>query len=636
MPTFLAFAGQAQFAEWVDVCQSVIPVSEWVLRATDADLINQLPQSVGSAEVRQLALSRIRAMAQPTVSAPAQAIVTVATRHFEFQMPVIAEASERIRATEPATRENVRAFLWHNGQKLPEGFSAETLEAIVRSGASDVRLLTAFFHWATAHGHAINASEWAEQFRLSEMNEAGIAAVASLLSHCSAGSGLSRSIRRLVEAAFEVLGVALNGSSVERLLRSRRGAGWLLARNVARLENGLCAIRPLVAAALEHDNREFMGLLPSLTRTDLPDLFAAAADLLLEPLPQELYLFDDAFPPAYAHPPQLLGFFLDATLPYTRPIDGQVLSQLLDILETAAPLPLCWVEFFAHVLLDDTALGRVQALFDLSGGSIHHALPTLFQIGGRRTLTSPDGLVDSDIKAFFCGSRPSLVRTFVRSLRCAVLPGNLLSRELFRSVTPLLTPVFPTLAYGGTAALGLRLHAEATPLSAMRFGVFSPSIGAALMRGLCSRSWEALAICVGLLQLSQNLVRLAVPDVAPAMAREEVLRRLLDSAVAPESNIYFAARAIECALYCAQEDQVMVVVANADFLTRPNFACVCVIFGHFVARVSQQKTTSILDFCRLLQRRAVAIFPDELRRRIIADLNEPSNIAALLHDFSAV
>jgi hypothetical protein len=154
------------------------------------------------------------------------------------------------------------------------------------------------------------------------------------------------------------------------------------------------------------------------------------------------------------------------------------------------------------------------------------------------------------------------------------------------------------------------------------------------MRGLCSRSWEALAICVGLLQLPQNLVRLAVPDVAPAMAREEVLRRLLDSAVALESNVYFAARAIECALYCAQEDQVMVVVANADFLARPNFACVCVVFGHFVARVSQPKTAAILDFCRLLQRRAAAIFPDELRRRVITGLNDPVNVAALLHDFS--
>jgi hypothetical protein len=61
----------------------------------------------------------------------------------------------------------------------------------------------------------------------------------------------------------------------------------------------------------------------------------------------------------------------------------------------------------------------------------------------------------------------------------------------------------------------------------------------------------------------------------------------------------------------------MVIVANADFLSQQNVACVCVI--------SQPKTAAI-------QRPAVIIFTEDLRRRIIAHLNNPSNISALLHN----
>jgi hypothetical protein len=633
MPTFLAFVGVAEFSEYVDVCQAVLPASEWVLRAADAEVIDQLPQSAGSSAARETALSRVRALSQPPEIAAVPIPVTARPRIFSFHPPTVIEVCQRIRPSEPATLENVRAFLWHTGEALPEGFSADTLEAIVSEHPCDSKLLTAFFLWATAHGRALDGLKWIQFIRVDCIGESAIACIAALLGHFPAGGSLPRSVLRRVESVFELLGLPLTAESVARLLRQRRCAVWLLARNLARADAALFGgtVSALGRTALADDVGEFVALLPSVTRTAVGELFSVAVDLLLRPLPQELYLFDATFPPAYADAPQLLGFFLDATLPYPRPLDGAVLRPLIETLERLSPLPFCWVEFFGQTLLDEEAVVRVRSLFNFEGGTVQHIFPTLFPIGGRRTLASANGSVDSDVRAFFADGRPSLTRAFVRGLRSAVLPGNLLSRELFRTVTPLLTPVFPALAYSGTASLGLRRWSDATPLSALRFGIVSPTIGAGLMRGLQSRSWEALAICIGLLQLPPKLLILAVSDVAPAMAREAVLRGLLDSAVALESNISFAARAIDCALYCAQEDQVMVVVANADFLSRPNFGCVCVIFRRFMARVSQPQTAAILDFCRLLQGRAAAIFPDELRRRAIADLNDPANIAAFLH-----
>jgi hypothetical protein len=638
MPTFLAFVGHAQFSEYVDVCQAVLPASEWVLRPTDAEVIGALPQSSGSAAARAAALARVQGLSPPPAISAVPVTVTTRPRTFSFRPPAVVEVCGRIRPSEPATLENVRAFLWHTGEALPEGFTPEALEAIVSEHSCDSKLLTAFFLWATAHGRALDGVGWSRFVRVSRIGESAVACVAALLGHFPTGGSLPRSVLVLVELAFEFLGLPLSVASVGRVLRQRRGAAWLLARNVTRADSALFggAISALRRAALDGDAGGFVALLPSVTRADVGELFSAAAELLLRPLPQELYLFDATFPPAYADAPQLLDFFLDATLPYPRPLDGAVLRPLLETLERLRPLHFCWVEFFGQILLDEATAVRVRSLFSFEGGTAHHAFPTLFPIGGRRTLASADGSVDNDARAFFDGGRPSLTRAFVRGLRCAVLPESLLSRELFRTVTPLLTPVFPALAYGGTAALGLRRCGDATPLSALRFGVVSPAIGAGLMRGLRSRSWEALAICVGLLQLPPKLLILAVADVAPAMAREAVLRGLLDSAVARESNISFAARAIDCALYCAQEDQLMVVVANADFLARPNFGCVCVIFRRFMARVSQPQTAAILDFCRLLQGRAAAIFPDELRRRAIADLNDPANIAAFLHGAASV
>jgi hypothetical protein len=202
-----------------------------------------------------------------------------------------------------------------------------------------------------------------------------------------------------------------------------------------------------------------------------------------------------------------------------------------------------------------------------------------------------------------------------------------------KEVAPLLPPVFPALSYGSTASLGLRVHPESTPLSSLRFGVFSGSIASGLMRGLVSRSWEALAICLGLLQLPQELLRIALPRVAATMAREEVVRRLIGSAVARESNIDFAVRAIQCAMYCSQPDQVMVIVGNTDFLTRPNFPCVFVIFRYFIGRVSQPQYSPMMEFCKLLQRPSVPFFPDEFRRRVIQDLDSEENVAAVLHEF---
>jgi hypothetical protein len=152
-----------------------------------------------------------------------------------------------------------------------------------------------------------------------------------------------------------------------------------------------------------------------------------------------------------------------------------------------------------------------------------------------------------------------------------------------------------------------------------------------LLQTLTSRSWEALAICEGLLQLPLDLLHTAIPQVTREMAREEVMKRLLHSATDGEASVVFARHAIACVIKWAQPEQVMVIVGNAEFLARPAFDCVCTVFGMFAAKVARDGPSEVAEWCRVLQGKEAGVFPDEFRQNVFADLRNPENVAAALH-----
>jgi hypothetical protein len=625
IPTFLAFAGLPKFTDYVNICQCVIPVEQWVLRPGDASVIAQLPQN--SAAPHAAALERVAALSRPGMQ---QAVRPASlTRAYSFTEPVVVEIAARPRPTEPPTAANLRAFLWHGGRQLSD---PGTADSSVRECPTDARMLTAFFTWASVYRYPIDVAEWAGIVRLAP-ERATVATVAALLQHIRPPTTLPPVVVPLVELAFGILGFPFTDESVFALACRGSGPGWLLARNLMRADYGKWLQRPFTVCALARDIDGFVALLPQLTLATLPEALAAAAALLLEPSPYEVFLYDDTFPDSYSLPPELLGFLLDLPLPRPREVDQRVLDALLSALAPLAPLPLVWVDFFGLITLSEDDLVRVRGLFDFEAPGISRALPTLFPIGGRKAITAADGSIDSDIAAFFAGAPPSAARAFARGISNGVLPASLLTRELWAVVSPLFPPIFPGLAYAGTACLGLRYHWESTALSALRFGVFSEAIGAALAADLGSRSRDALAICVGLLRLPPEFLPQAMTKVTPAMAREEVLRSLIESAVMPEATPFFAFQAIQCALYASTPEELMVIVANKAFLRKPNFACVFVIFRYFVLRVARRNGGPALEFCEMLQKEETDVFSDELRKNAIADLDAPESVAAALQEY---
>jgi hypothetical protein len=613
IPTFLSFVGLPQFAEYVDICQTVIPPEEWVLLPGDASLLAMLPKSAATEAIHAVVLQRLSARSIVGGSEK----IPAGERLFTFEAPVVREVGVAVRATEPRTLANLRGFLWYTGQPLPPELTPEALEQIAIANAGDSRLLIAYFAWASTAHIEIDVAAWAARIASADFDDLTAVLVASLLAHARAP--LPPALMRLLESAYAIFRLPFTDTSTLRLLRTQHGPGFLLARNVVRADPARwTATAPLPASAALRDLSLFSA---HLTSPDLPALLSAAAELLLEPTQQELLPADLLFPPAYAPPPQLQFFLPDPPLPAPRAIPASVLDGLLSNLAPRAPLPPSWFHFFARVSLDPLNLPRARAIFAFDGDGLHHLYPTLY----------PLAVADDEACHFLHRNPPSYSRAFIRARGCALLPPARLSPDAARAVAGALRPVFPGLAYAHGATSGVRAHSVATPLSALRYGIYAPAFGRGLLRTLESRSLEALAVCAGLLELPVELLRTAVPHVTREMAREEVMKRLLESATGGEASVAFARAAIDCIIATAAAQQVMVIVGNAEFLTRPGFACVVAVFRAFRAWVERDGPPDVAEWCRVLVTEEAAVFPDEFRRRIFASLGDPASIASALH-----
>jgi hypothetical protein len=140
--------------------------------------------------------------------------------------------------------------------------------------------------------------------------------------------------------------------------------------------------------------------LPTLHRESLTELLSAASNLFLDPHPHDLFLFGTSFPASHALLPRILSDFIDPSLPQPREIDPHTLTSLLSALKPFAPLPFDWIEFFTPIALGENS-AEVQSLFDFKEPGVHWIDPVLFPIGGRRTVSSADGSIDSDVTNSF-------------------------------------------------------------------------------------------------------------------------------------------------------------------------------------------------------------------------------------------
>jgi hypothetical protein len=415
MRTFLAMGGIPAYADWVDVCQRVFPPEEWIIRPGDLDLINSLPRDEKIDEIHRVAIERVKAL-KPDVP---DDVIEVGECSFIFESEMVVEIEKKIRITEPATRENLAAFLWHTGKELPEGFSVQELEEIVAQFPGDVKLLAGFFFWASNINHSIDVAKWADLLKIESWDLNTVLAIAAFLGHIRTPiKELPIVVQDHIHISCAILGVRYSHDGILTLLKSH-GIPWLFARNVVLIDPSDWSDDPLTVAFVKEDQSVFN--IP-LVVSNLHFLLATVGEILLPPSPSELWQFD--LLPGYPQPSRLLQFFGLPTISIQRDIPANIIDSLINLLGPHTPISLDWVHFFASIKLDDDRLQRVKDLFafETRPQSDLVMFPTFFKTGGRITIKSFNGSLDSDVLAFFNTRPPSFTRCFIRSLSCILFP----------------------------------------------------------------------------------------------------------------------------------------------------------------------------------------------------------------------
>jgi hypothetical protein len=621
MRTFLSLVNVEAHADYVDACQRMFPPGEWILAGpADLHLINALPRSGDIDEIHRSAIERLGASPEPEEEPP----LPPAEVRFSFAQPAVAQIPKPIRATEPAALASVTAFLWHGTGALPDGFAAEDLEAVAEQFPSDARLLTGFFLWEKKHGRPVDTEKWAAKMDFAQKDSSAVYAIAAFLAHVA--PPISQAVRRLIALGFAILRVQYSHIGLAKLAVSQ-GIPWIFARGVAAADPSEWPQLAGAVAQLTSDRSLFE---KDLSQFSPSAILAAAAEILLPPPQSAVYQY--GLLPAYAQSPRALSFHRQPAIPQGTELPDAVVDRIIEFLTPLVPIPLDWLHFFAEVKLDGDRLDRVQALFAFNAQPRTELIlvPTLFPVGGRFVIKSADGTMDDDIHIFFSHKPPSFTRRFIRSLSSLILPITM--RRFVADVVPLLTPVFPALAYADTAIYNVKLYPEALPFTLFQIGRFTADIGRGLIPDIKSKSIESVWISEGLMTVADANLRLVMPWVTGDLVKEAVLRTLIDSAVAPDSNIAYARAVIESIVRVVSAEQAMVLFCNREFVNKPNFPCVFVIFKYFKQKMAADGRADIADYCTVFQNPELEMVEGEAKIAAFKDLSDPRNVAAMLHN----
>jgi hypothetical protein len=481
----------------------------------------------------------------------------------------------------------------------------------------------AFFLWTSRNGHEIDTEKWAERLRIDPADKYRILAIATFLGNVR--GPVTSAVRSLIALGFAILGLEYSATAIIELANSR-GVPWYFARSVVLADPSEWQSIWLTVARLTADGtvfeRDFTILYPSA-------LLIALADILLEPPQAALYQLDE-IPAAIAYP-RVQSFHRVPPVPGGIEISDAVLDRIISFLTPLIPIPLEWLHFFSAIKLDGRRLESVQKLFSISSRPKHDLifLPTLFNVGARQTVVAADGSMDRDVRIFFRKRPPSLTRCFIRSLSSSILPAGM--RQFAQNVIPLLTPVFPALAYANTAFYGVTSAPRALSFTQFQCGRFNADIGTALMRILSSKSIEAIWVAEGLMTLSDVHLQQVMPWVSLDVAKETLLSTVIRAAVVAESNILFAALVIDTVVALASPERLMTLICNRDFVNEASFPCVFTIFKRFQQHMAVNGKNEIVAYSKVFQDPEQGMFNQPEKAKVFRDFSDPENIAAALH-----
>jgi hypothetical protein len=582
MRTFLSFVGLPRYEELVEISQRGFPPGEWILAPGDRELISSLPGEEGLDEIRRVALARLDAVVVPEIET-----IELPGRVFELKPIEVASIPEKVRPFEPATIANLKSFLWHADGDLADSFSQEKLDNIVFEHASDLDLLSGFFAYAISRRLELDPLHWSSAFPPKPLGSSFVLAVANLLPHVHFPfAELPTPILSLVKTSLRILGFPFTDHSILKLWRSPAAIPSSFARNLM-LVDPLHWPLPIIAS-LQGDS----DVLQSYLQADftLPSLFCALVSVLCPPLPSSSQLL-----PVFSHP---------------RDLSGPLANLLVAAVGRYAPLSRSWFDLFSQFGFTQPQLAALRRFFALD--SVHY--PTQFPI---------------ESQSAFIGALPSLTRRFLRDRSSAILPAP--TPDRFDGIAPILCPVHPALQCGGVASSGIRISQYSFALPALHAGLFDPDIGTMALDDIRSPSSEGLDTVRLLMGIEPESLEGGLTSGIMGSARESVLWELVATAVSEMSEPVFAKRAMELVLDVIPAEQAHVLFCSKEFLRRPNFLCVVVMFHAYEKKVRGMALKDVEDLCRLFHDIAREMLGDEHRAAVFADLSQPEKIAAAIH-----
>jgi hypothetical protein len=624
--TFLSFAAAGVFPDLVQICLDVIPPEEWVLLPTDGELLNSLPQSEKYGEIIRRAIVKL----------PAEVVTESGRIHrersFVFEPVRPVEIDEKIREHEPVTVAHLKAFLWHTGGHLP--FAAERLEEIVYEHSSDRQLLIGFFYWAQQNRCQISLDKWGNRIHLTRFDLDEVHVVAALLMHAQQPFGtLPFPLRQMIHQCFVILNCpSMDRSSVYTLLRSNQGITWFFARNYVRSDIELWRSTPLLIARATSDTelmKESLSGSPSASFAF--DLLGPLSDIFTVPCHNELCP-PMRVPTCYGVPYQFYPVKYEESVPKPTKVNPDLINKVLSVLEHSKNVPFEYFHFFSLVDLTTQQVGRCREALKLERNrrrtSYKYRLPALYDFGERTSIASWNGHLESDIEQFFTGKPPSFTRSFCRSLLSQIIPP--IRSEFLTKLMPILTPVFPALAYGQMSYYGLRASKEASPLSLLRLGYLPTNAADLLQYDLRQCSWESIATLEALLRLDYTSLKVVIPWVLTQDNRDHLILKVLQSAAGAGSTIAFAKQVFQFMKRHLNLPVMMTMICSTEFLASENFPCVLYVFKAFEMMVRRAGSKDIYEYCQVFHSPATGCFGDQFRHATFASLANPETIALVL------
>ena len=634
MKTFLSFVDSKKHSEWVDLCQHSFPPDQWILLPDDASTIRKLPKTQGTERIHEEALALIAKLRR--VEEP-KAPYKIPKPTFQCNEPSVVEIDDKIRSTEPATLENVIAYLWHNTNDLPDGFTREKLEALAVAHPSNMRLLAGFFSWAAQSKCDIDTVAWAKRFSINSFGTDTVLAISSFLLHVHEKfTELSLDIRILIDVALQILGRGpYSDATITDMFIHSTGLEWVLARSVILIDLDHWQSWSTLLPILYGDVRYAKAFLTQDVRpkTFYADIYTILSEMFLVPDHMNDVRLMEMIPVRFGSYRKMMRFCTEEELPRPVTLDAELLELLLKELETSDNIPESYWNLFFSISLTEDQVQRVDKLMGVVRGSLYaqrYYLPANFNIGSRSSFITISGSVYPDVNTFYWGKPPSFGRCYIRSTQT---PFSKRLGSEFETVlrTQYFAPIHPALIYTGQAHYNLAVAPNGLASSLLRYGVFSPEIGQELLQTLNKHSHESIENGRALLTLPDAPLSKLMKHCVSDTERSEIVQQFIASLGEEESGLLWTIDCIKFLASAVKLENLLVLICSRDFINKPNFACAFAAF-HVFERIVKEKAAELADFTTAFHDSESGLFDSPSKTEAFSNPSKPETISAILHE----